>query len=189
MRIWLITIILGMSIFAHAQNKKNEIRVGVPGAYFFEKSPYRFNAVPVPTFFSFTRFLQRKIAVNIEYRYYSLSGENGTNYFGRIKKREFHQLASSINYTYYSNNSFKLSLNTGINYRFSGGELFHISYGWIEEYLGYRPYNDFGFSIGNDVKCKFYKRFSLGLEIDYTRFFTEVSHNQLSTAVFIGYEF
>ena len=214
MRIWLITIILGMSIFAHAQNKKNEIRIGVPfGVSFFDNSPEKIHRistrtknhggisyVPIPTYFSFGRILHENLLLSFKLVYYDLNYEDYTrlNYKDEILGRHFYVFSVSLKYRVmpnnsWSSNSWYIHILSGINYRFSGGELFHVRYfdhgAWREEILDYRAYNDFGLSIGTEVQYKIYKNFSLGAEIDFTRYFSDVSPNQLSTAIFIGYEF
>ena len=204
MRIWLMILILGLSLTTQAQNKKNEIRVGVPlSVYFFDISPIKIHRIktretayiPIPTYFSYSRLVGIDFFISARLINYSLSYEDFSraNYNDEILSRHFFASAILLKKRIVSLFNFNVDISLGGIYRFSGGELFHVGYinhgTWIEEHLDYRPYNDFGFSIGNDVKCKLYKRFSLGLEIDYTRYFTEVSPNQLSTAIFLGYEF
>ncbi len=197
MRIWLILIILGVSISTQAQNKKNEFRIGIPGAYFFEESIYRIHnlkSVPIPTYLSYSRKINNKISISANYYFYWLGGDQkDIIYNGLTLSRHFDVINTLVNYEFYRIDKISISSFYGLSFRFSGGEVFHVRYinhgTWGEEILDYRAYNDFGLSIGTEVQYKIYKSFSLGAEIDFTRYFSDVSPNQLSTAVFIGYEF
>ncbi len=197
MRIWLIIIVLGLSLTTQAQNKKNEIRIGVPGAYFFEKSIYRIHnlkSVPIPTYLSYSRKINNKISISANYCFYWLGGDQkDLIYNGLTLSRHFDVINTLVNYEFYRVDKISISSFYGLSFRFSGGELFHVRYidhgAWREEFLDYRAYNDFGLSVGTQMKYNFYKRFSIGGEIDYTKYFTPISPNQLSTAMFIEYEF
>ena len=204
MRIWLITIILGMSIFAHAQSKKNEIRVGVPFCVsFFDNTPVKIHRIktrdiayiPIPTYFTFDRKLLRNLKLSSRFIYYDLNYEdyNRLNYKDEIIGRHFYIFSILLKYQVFSIYKWNFYISLGSIFRFSGGELFHVRYldhgTWIEEFLDYRSYNDIGLSAGTDVSYNISDRFSLGLEFDFTRYFTAFSPNQLSTAIFLGYKF
>lgn len=197
MRLVIISILLSLGVFAQAQNRKNEIKTGTPGAYFFDKSPFRlhdFRDVPLPTHFAYLRKVSNIFYLEFEYSYFWLAGEKGENYFGRIYKRVFHNIGASINSIVFNKKKAEISLDAGVDYRFKGGELYHVRFNYIngipwEEILDSRIYNEFGISCGIQIKYNFYKRFNVGIKAGLARYFTDVSPNQLSTAFFLGYQF
>lgn len=198
MRALCISLFLSLSIIIQAQDYKNEIKVGVPGGYFFDNAPYRqhrLSSVPIPTYFSYDRILYKNYSISCRQTFFWLFYHNDedTREKDEIIKRAFHESSIRFKYKILNLTNFKFILSSGISYRYEGGELFHVSYvdhgSWREQHVDYRVYNDFGFSIGTEFKYIFYKRFNLGIGIDYTRYLTEISPNQLSTAIFLGYEF
>ncbi|HRQ30027.1 MAG TPA: hypothetical protein PLU49_08120 [Saprospiraceae bacterium] len=203
MRILIICIILCLSSFIQAQHYKNEIKVGVPlGVYFFDNTSitvHRLNTrgipyIPLPTFFSYTRHMNKNFAITANFMYYWLVyGDPGRLFFpGEILLRGFYSSSVIIKNNLVMNPKFKIGVLLGGVFRY-GDELVHLAtldHGtWREAIIDNRPYKDFGILIGTETKYNFTKRLNVGFNIDYTRYFAETSPNQLSTAIFLGYEF
>lgn len=203
MRILIICIILCLSSFIQAQNYKNEIKVGVPlGVFFFDNTSitvHRLNTreipyIPLPTFFSYTRHLNKNFAITANLMYYWLvyGDHEGLFFPGEILLRGFYSSSVIIKNNLVMNPKLKIGVLLGGVFRY-GDELVHLAtldHGtWREAIIDNRPYKDFGIIIGTETKYNFTKRLNVGFNIDYTRYFADISPNQLSTAIFLGYEF
>lgn len=204
MRVLIVSVILCLSSFIQAQDYKNEIKVGLPlGIYFFDNTSitvHRLNTreipyIPLPTFFSYTRHMNKNFAITANLMYYWLVyGDHGGIFFpGEILRRDFFSSSLIIKNYLLVYPKIKIGALIGGVYRYYGGEMIHLRYinhgTWLEDFVEFRQYIDFGISIGTETKYKFSKRLNVGFNIDYTRYFAEISPNQLSTAIFLGYEF
>jgi hypothetical protein len=187
-----------MYVCSNAQDKKNELRTGSPGAYFFDEKPFRWykiQGLSFLTYFSFRRYLGSNHVVSIAYSSFFLPYGIPERYFYKdeILKRHFRLFEIAYLYRLNIGTDFTMLPISGLKYRFRGGELFHEIYvnhgSWIEQHSGYRFYHDFGLSAGLSAKYRFWKNLNIGISADYTRYFAEASPYQLTTMVSIGYAF
>jgi hypothetical protein len=192
------TLCVGVHVHLNAQDKKNELQIGSPGAYFFDDSPFRWHMInffPFISHVSYRRLIGQNNVLSLQYCYYALYNREpyGTLEPNEIVNRRFTSLDIIYLYKLRLGNDLSLFPFSGIKYRFHGGELFHESYvirgPWVEEHFGYRFYHEFGLSAGLSAKYRFWKNFNIGISADYTRYFAEASPYQLTTMVSIGYEF
>lgn len=198
MRTGFVLFILSLSIYTQAQNAKNEVQIGVPGAYFFGESVFRLHnlkSIPIPTSIVFSRKLNKSFGVKAGFDYYWLGGDilEKKIYYGFVLARHvsethigiFHEISITDKIVFHSSIIFQ--------YR-GGGEIFHVRYtttGGIrwEAIADSRKYQDLGIGIAAQITIGVYRNYSIGGRIRYSRYIAEPSPNQLSSSFFVGYKF
>ena len=192
------TLCVGVHVHLNAQDKKNELRIGSPGAYFFDDSPFRWHKInffPFISHVSYRRLIGQNNMLSLQYSYHALYYVKPNEILepNEIERRRFTSLDIIYLRKLGIGGDFSILPFSGIKYRFHGGELFHVTYFdhgyWLEEHSDYRFYHEFGLSAGLSAKYRFWKNFNIGISADYTRYFAEASPYQLTTMVSIGYEF
>ncbi|MGE5357262.1 MAG: hypothetical protein ACM3PT_13605 [Deltaproteobacteria bacterium] len=195
----IISIYISLGLNAQANTKKNQVKLGVPGAYFFDDESYRFHSMKdiiyLPTYISYSRKINSFSSLSLNYNYLWLPYNHDSRLFEKneIMRRSFAIICFQLNLNFKIKKKINPYFSLGAVYRFYGGELFHLGYinhgHWREAFVDSRGYNDFGISFTSGINYSFYKNFNVGTEIGFTRYFSKISPNMLSTTIFFGYNF
>lgn len=154
---------MSLGLQAQATFKHHEIRLGQPGAYFFDDEQYKLNRMKefycLPTYISICKQINKSFALSLNYTYLWLSYEHDNRLFfpNKILRRNMNIVDVKVNSSIKFISKVTVNLSFGINYRFHGTELFFVRYTitniipW-EIFLESRKYNSLGVSAGTGIK-------------------------------------
>jgi len=185
----LLTLIALLCLCIQTQaQKKNEIQIGIPAAYFFDDTPYRFNTLPIVTHANYTRILTDKHGLSFTYNNLWLPyGFPLVPDTPKLELRAYNKLSAEF-YKQKRIGRFTIRGSAGLGYRFEGGELFTTSF-FAESHSSYNSYNHIGTTAGIQTKFRLYRNLSAVAKLNYSRYFSKFSPNELFNIFGLGYEF
>ena len=184
----------------HAQLKLNEIQFGHITSYYFDKSGTNSDGDHIAALLSYIRYS----------RYFndqsSISVKFLNPYFGYEKWPEFLEIGEpairammSFRLLYNKNiwnlnEKLRLDGSIGASYRFRD-EVRLSNYRYnsegipIEAHYDTINHNEFGVTIGADLKYIIISRIQLGVNLDFTRYFDDYSENEMYGTIYFGFMF
>lgn len=188
---------MSLGLQAQATFKHREIRLGQPGAYFFDDECYKLSSGGyVPSCFSLSNNLSKYFSLTLNYTYLYFKYDHTNRLFSpnEIRFRYMNILDLRFNTLLYIRRQLIFFINFGVNFRFCGGEIFLVRYNFIdgipwEGVWDNVKYKSLGVSSGIGIKYNFIKNFNIGMEVNFAKYFSGASKNHLNTNFFIGYMF
>ncbi len=187
-----LIILIYLCIQVQAQ-KKNEIQIGVTAAYFFDDTPYLFHdfkrGVPLPTHINYSRLLTDKSALSFSFNQLWLVYDAPITYdTPELYLRDYLKLSAEF-HRQKRIGKFNIGASIGLGYRFLGGEAF-ISRSYFGGGYGFsKPYNHVCITAGIQTKFHLYRNLSAVAKINYSRYFSAYSPNELHNIFALSYEF
>jgi len=199
MRILLSVVFLCLCISAQAQ-KKNQIQIGIPAAYFFDDTPYRFynlkRSWPIPTHISYARAITSKNSLRISFDdfwlVYDIAAQD--NYRGEVLLRGYSKVSIEFQRRIKKIDRLTISGKAGLGYRF-GSESFHETYGYTDEGVIWETiilsnlYRDFSPIIGLQAEYRLFGQLSAVAQVNFLRYFSKYSPNELHNVFGLSYGF
>ncbi|HHH55362.1 MAG TPA: hypothetical protein ENK91_17020 [Bacteroidetes bacterium] len=192
---FIVAIVLSQCSFILAQDKKNEIQIGVWNISFLDKNHFKL-VVPIPPVLHYSRKIDSRFSLFGEYSYFELKYPA----FDRLRERDeveiriLHFTRVGMKLLKKNKGNANLGAKLGLAYR-HGGELVHLKYNltqfgdpW-ESVSTFYYFSSLGASIELEMKYLFWQNCSVGANFGGTYFFAKRSPKLLNLGLFLGYEF
>jgi hypothetical protein len=202
MKYFISFIILGMTIFGHAQN--HEIYTGRNAVSFFDTFGFRANESKIKgeqkykniQLVGYRYHLPHGLNIGFDYSSFHTSLAPKGNFWvldSILLYRNFSMLSLNVQKSF-SISKFSFSPQISLKYRKDGYRLFFVqtiqtSAGWGEPVLDIYFYKHYGFSTGLEVKHPIFRGLHGLLAASYTKFSAKEDQHMLLISYAIGYNF